>query len=515
MKKRTIAILVGMMCLTAPSVYAQKNLVKGLTGALSSKAPAAVTSAVSAQVERQIARATLGAQLTPYASAANIPTATAVLSLERVKAEALHPQMDISKLVPVRLTDRADLVNRSLLRVQQNIQQDGKIPTSYRGHIPDVKVTWLAYHRLLLEDRKGNLSPEEQIQLRSLFWHTNTSISSVERKLQSWQDRYGADPMLPNKEDLDYLSGVNKPPYGNAFEEWALAADIYMLQKLYGTSLPKRIRNAQVLPQQELQNAKTTAQSKKNPSSVIGNTALMDELFNIAEANSIEAYSAGWDVATIVGIFDETDKEIFINKAQTYKNAGQFPTYKEAWAHFKEKLVPQWQLERLEIYLQKSSVLPQVFEQRQQLQNEALHPQMEAKADFQQLLKREQESIEKDRANGLFDYYWSKVEIADVVYKDTDKLARMVKAFYFYYIDPQLKVFPRAKYLKTNEAGRIYEIPLKRGLFLEVPGPLNRIPITPEEYVVFKADGENENPHLVKRADVELLTDPLSYKLNL
>ena len=91
----------------------------------------------------------------------------------------------------------------------------------------------------------------------------------------------------------------------------------------------------------------------------------------------------------------------------------------------------------------------------------------------------------------------------------------MVKAFYFYYIDPQLKVFPRAKYLKTNEAGRIYEIPLKKGLFLEVPGPLNRILITPEEYVVFKADGENENPHLVKRADVEFLTDPLSYKLNL
>lgn len=62
MKKRTIAILVGTMCLTAPSAYAQKNLVKGLTEALSSKAPAAVTSAVSAQVERQVARATLRAR---------------------------------------------------------------------------------------------------------------------------------------------------------------------------------------------------------------------------------------------------------------------------------------------------------------------------------------------------------------------------------------------------------------------------------------------------------------------
>ena len=391
MKKYLLPILTTALCLTATSAFSQrKGLVKGLTEALSSKTP----SVVSAQVERQVARATLEAHTIPYASAANIPTATAVLSLERVKAEALHPQMDISKLVPVRLTDRADLVNRSLLRVQQNIQQDGKIPTSYRGHIPDVKVTWLAYHRLLLEDRKGNLSPEEQTQLRSLFWHTNTSISSVERKLQSWQDIYGADPILPDQKTLDYLSGVTKPPYGNAFEEWALAADIYMLQKLYGTNLPKRIRNAQVLP----------------------------------------------------------------------------------------------------------------VEERQQL---------EAKDVFQQKLKQTQEWIENARANGFFDYYWSKVEIADVVYNDTDKLARMVKAFYFYYIDPFLDVLPRAKYLQTAEEGRIYEIPLKKGLFLEVPGPLNLIPITPEEYVVFKADGEYENPHLVKRADVKLLTAPLSYKLNL
>ena len=388
MKKRTLAALIGIICLTATSSYAQKkNLVKGVIDATTSK----VSSAVSAQAERQVARATLGAQLTPYASAASIPTATAALSLERVKAEALHSQMDISKLVPVRPTNRADLVNRSLLRVQQSIQQDGEIPTGYR-YLPDVKVTWLAYHRLLLEDRKGNLSPEEQMQLRSLFWHTNTSISSVERKLQSWQDRYGADPMLPNQEDLDYLSGVTKPPYGNAFEEWTLAADVYMLQQLYGTNLPKRIKNANVLPLKERQ-------------------------------------------------------------------------------------------------------------------------QLEAKDVFQQKLKQTQEWIENARANGFFDKYWSKVEIADVVYKDADKLARMVKAFYFYYIDPQLKVFPRAKYLKTNEAGRIYEIPLKKGLFLEVPGPLNRFPITPEEYVVFKADGEYENPHLVKRADVELLTDPTFYDL--
>ena len=105
------------------------------------------------------------------------------------------------------------------------------------------------------------------------------------------------------------------------------------------------------------------------------------------------------------------------------------------------------------------------------------------------------------------------MEIADVVYKDADKLAKMVKAFYFYYIDPFLDVLPRAKYLQTAEEGRIYESPLKKGLFLEVPGPLNLIPITPEEYVVFKADGDYENPHLVKRADVELLTDPAFYEL--
>lgn len=53
MKKRTIAVLVGMMCLTATSSYAQKkNLVKGIIDATTSKVPLAV----SAQVERQVAR---------------------------------------------------------------------------------------------------------------------------------------------------------------------------------------------------------------------------------------------------------------------------------------------------------------------------------------------------------------------------------------------------------------------------------------------------------------------------
>ena len=53
MKKRTIAILVGILCLTAMSSYAQKkNLVKGVIDAVTSKVP----SAVGAQVERQVAR---------------------------------------------------------------------------------------------------------------------------------------------------------------------------------------------------------------------------------------------------------------------------------------------------------------------------------------------------------------------------------------------------------------------------------------------------------------------------
>ena len=382
MKKRTIAILVGMMCLTATSSYAQKkNLVKGIIDATTSKIPAAV----STQVERQVARITL-----PYTPNAYIPTNTSALSLERMKANAFSPKMDISKLVPIQPTPQYNEVNSALLWAQKSIQTEGGIPKYYA--YPSERDTWLSFYRLLLKDYKGELSPEEQIQLRYLFWHTNTSISSVERKLQSWQDRYKYTPTLPDEEKIGYLGVVNKPPYGDSFAEWTLAADVYILQQLYGANLPKRIKNANVLP----------------------------------------------------------------------------------------------------------------LEARKQL---------ETKAAFQQLLKREQGSIEKDRANGLFDYYWSKVEIADVVYKDADKLARMVKAFYFYYIDPQLKVFPRAKYLKTNEAGRIYEIPLKRGLFLEVPDPLNLIPITPEEYVVFKADGEYENPHLVKRADVELLTDPTFYDL--
>ncbi len=59
MQKLALAVLVGTACLTAPSVYAQKNLVKGLTEAFSSKA----TSTVSAQVERQVAQTALETQL--------------------------------------------------------------------------------------------------------------------------------------------------------------------------------------------------------------------------------------------------------------------------------------------------------------------------------------------------------------------------------------------------------------------------------------------------------------------
>ena len=58
MKKRTLVVFMGVMYLVTPSAYAQKNFVKGLTEAFSSKA----TSAVSAQVERQVARATLEAR---------------------------------------------------------------------------------------------------------------------------------------------------------------------------------------------------------------------------------------------------------------------------------------------------------------------------------------------------------------------------------------------------------------------------------------------------------------------
>ena len=239
------SVLCVALCVSA-AAYAQKNFVKTLEEAAASKTPVAVTSAVSAQLERQVARETFGVW-GPLAPEAYIPP-VAALSLERVKAEALHPQMDISKLVPVRPTKRTDLVNRALLRVQHNIQQNGELPKHYRGYQTDAKVTWLAYYRLLLQDRNGKLSPEEQAQLRSFFWHTHTSISSVERKLQSWQDRYGANPLLPDQEMLDYLSGVNKPPHTEAFEEWALAADVYMLKKLYGSNLPKRLKEAQSIP---------------------------------------------------------------------------------------------------------------------------------------------------------------------------------------------------------------------------------------------------------------------------
>ena len=391
MKKYLLPVLTATLCLSTTSAYAQrKGIVKGLTEALSSKTP----SAVSAQVERQVARATLEAHTIPYASAANIPTATAALSLERVKAETLHPQVDISKLVPIRPTKPLDLTNRALLNVQKSLQKYGTpIPNCHI--LPgqrEEKTLLLDFYTLLIKDSKGELSPEEQTQLHYLFWHTNTSVSSVEKKLQVWQNTYGDAPTLPKESIIPSLARGNMWMLEWVQEGWALAADIYMLQKLYGTNLPARIRDAQVLS----------------------------------------------------------------------------------------------------------------VEERQLL---------EAKDAFQQKLKQTQEWIENARANNFFDKYWSKVEIADVVYKDADKLAKMVKAFYFYYIDPFLDVLPRAKYLQTAEEGRIYEIPLKKGLFLEVPGPLNLIPITPEEYVVFKADGDYENPHLVKRADVELLTDPAFYEL--
>lgn len=388
--KKMLVVLVGMMCLMATPSYAnKKNIAKSLIKAATSKAP----SAAGKHIARQTVRKSLGRPLSKQAvsHAANTRTAKASLLLERLVNNALHPQTDISNLVPIQPAEHFDFTNAALLRVQESIQNTGGIPKYYSSSgATDNKVVMLGFYDLLLKDIKGKLSPEEQTQLRYLFWHTNTSVPSVERKLQSWQDKHGYTPTLPDEEIIPLLNRGNMWPLEWVQKGWALAADVYMLQKLYGANLPKRIKNAQVLPLEELK-------------------------------------------------------------------------------------------------------------------------QIEAKDSFQQQLKKEQEWIENARASGLFDTYWSKVEIADVVYKDTDKLARMVKAFYFYYIDPQLKVFPRAKYLKTNEAGRIYEIPLKRGLFLKVPGPLNLIPITPGEYVVFAADGEN--PHLVKRANVELLTDPAFYEL--
>ncbi len=57
---KKLTILYIALCVSTPSAFAQKKgLVKGVAEALSSKTP----SAVSAQMERQVARATLGAQL--------------------------------------------------------------------------------------------------------------------------------------------------------------------------------------------------------------------------------------------------------------------------------------------------------------------------------------------------------------------------------------------------------------------------------------------------------------------
>ena len=141
-----------------------------------------------------------------------------------------------------------------------------------------------------------------------------------------------------------------------------------MLQKLYGTNLPKRIRNAQVLPWQELQNAKTIAQSKKSPLPFMENEALKNEIFDIAENNQIN--NVGMDVALFAAVFDKTDEEIFVNKAQcAYKGGNPHPTYKDVWTYFKEKMISERRQQRWEIYLQQSSVLPQVFEHRQQLQD--------------------------------------------------------------------------------------------------------------------------------------------------
>ena len=126
---------------------------------------------------------------------------------------------------------------------------------------------------------------------------------------------------------------------------------------------------------------------------------------------------------------------------------------------------------------------------------------------FKRKFKKAQETVEHLRATGKFDRLWMKEIVIDIMYDDANQLARNVGGFYQLFIDKHLEIFPRAKYLATSQEGRLYEIPLQKGLVLE--GPSGKKEITPQEYVVFKADGEN--PILLKRTDVELLTNPSAY----
>ena len=365
MKKYLLPIIATALCLDTTSAFAQK---KGLA------------QAVDAAVTRQAAKQTVN--FTPY-NISNAPTNPALLLKSVLSATTLR-KVNLSKLIPIKPTKHFDFTNNELLRMQQSLQNKGSIARGYRGTgSTDDKVTLLGFYNLLLKDSKGELSTEEQVQLRYLFLHLNPSVTSVERKLQSWEDKYKYTPTLPANDMIHYLGGVNRPPYGDVLEEWSLAADVYMLQQLYSPDfLPARIRVAQVLP-----------------------------------------------------------------------------------------------------------------------------PQERKQADFYQKLKKAQETVETLRDNGKLNTWW-KEGWFDQLYDNVNKLALSVQVFYYYFVDRHLDVFPRAKYLKTAQEGRIYEIPGPKGLQLLEPTEIKTI--TPEEYVVFQADGEN--PILLKREDVELLTNLASYK---
>ena len=360
MKK--LAVLGVALCVST-AAFAQKtgkNLAKALDVALS----------------RQVAKQTVRIPCVPNA-AYKCPA----LSLGRVVDEAMHPEMDISKLVPIPTSEQTfpSTVRFDMRYIQERIQSHGNFATSV---FYDKEAT-LGLYRLIATDIEGKLTAPEQIQLQYLFWHGHNPISEVERELQSWKAKWSLPPLLPTYERVDnWIMQLYRTPRLDIQEEWALAAQIYMLQKLYGDDLPEIIKNTNVIPAEERQ---------------------------------------------IVA--------------------------------------------------------------------------------FERKFKKAQETVEHLRATGKLDSLWMKEIVIDIMYDNANQLARNVGGFYQLFIDKHLEIFPRAKYLATSQEGRLYEIPLQKGLVLE--GPSGKKEITPQEYVVFKADGEN--PILLKRADVELLTDPSAY----
>lgn len=175
-------------------------------------------------------------------------------ALERTANQSLLQQYKpLSKLVPIPTSKQTfpSTVRFDMRYIQKRIQSHGNFATSV---FYDSEAT-LGLYRLIAKDIEGKLTAPEQIQLQYLFWHGHNPISEVERELQSWKDKWSTPPLLPTYDTVTaWIVQPYKTPRLDIQEEWALAAQIYILQKLYGEDLPEIIKNTNVIPEGMLPN---------------------------------------------------------------------------------------------------------------------------------------------------------------------------------------------------------------------------------------------------------------------